>query len=79
MKHGVKLYEEDRLMFAGFDEHGRYIRQGKRVGASCPLTYDERRAYVLHGQAKAIRLIRERRNLDLHEALKLLNKARYYR
>lgn len=58
MKHGVKLYEEDRLMFAGFDEHDRYIR----------------RAYVLHGQAKAIRLIRER-----HEAHKLLNKARYHR
>lgn len=66
MKHGVKLYEEDRLMFAGFDEHDRYIRQSKR-------------AYVLHGQAEAIRLIRERRNLDLYEALKLLDKARYYR
>jgi hypothetical protein len=53
------------------------IRRGKRVGADCPLTRDEIRAYVEHGSVAAVKTIRANRLCSLRTALDLLNCARY--
>ena len=55
---------------------GNVTRQGKRVASSCPLTYEERRAYVKDGAFAAIRIIK-RRVKSLQEAMAILNNARY--
>ncbi len=79
MKHFDQYHDStnDRLVFARYGSNGQHIRQGKRVGADCPLTREEIRLYVTSGTVEVTRFIRRTRNLTLREALDLLNLARY--
>lgn len=76
------MYYEDRLVSrwrSTEDRRGttkkRVFFRGKRVGKTCPLTSEERKAYVKHGSVKTVALIRARTGLSLHESLDLLRKA----
>ena len=70
--------KSDRLV-AVVKEHRReasFIR-AKRVGKDCPLTWEERMAYVNHGPVRACKQIMDSRKVSLAEAYALLNKTRH--
>lgn len=51
------------------------ISHGKRVAADCPVTYEERRAYVQKDAVSAVRLIRARLGCTLKGAVNTLKQA----
>lgn len=67
-------YKEDKLC-AYFYYNGHYTQQGKRVGKYCLVSYDERRAYVTRGAAKAVKLIMKNTSLSARKAKRLLDQA----
>ena len=77
MQRYQRLVYDDRLLIEVVS-NGTTIRQGKRVSSDCPLRRDEIRKYVADGPIAAVKLIRSNRSCTLHEALSLLNQARYY-
>ena len=76
MKYGLRLVFEDRLLSTWRDKDGRYMTQGKRVGATCKLTPEERRLYVKKGAVIAIKHMMDSRGLGLAEAKSLFDEER---
>lgn len=68
MIKGSRIYHEDKLVVRARTPNGRVYFQGKRVAKSCPLTTEERRAYVVGGIVPATKLVRARLGLGLAEA-----------
>lgn len=68
-------YINNRLVFGVRFKDGSICLQGKRVGADCPLTAEERRAYVKSGRSAAIKMIMARRKQGVRDAIETLNRA----
>lgn len=49
------------------------VSHGKRVPKDCPLTIEERRAYVKSGKIALVKMVKERLQLSLIETLALTN------
>ena len=73
---GMCKVVENCLVVVWRDSDRRIIKQGKRVGKSCPITQEEARAYVKGGPASAIRLIRARTGLGVLDCWKLVVTAK---
>jgi hypothetical protein len=76
--HWQEIITNDRLVLRIRLKGGRVISQGKRVGKDCPLSPNERRAYVQGDAISAVKIIRANRNLSLTDSMALLNQARFY-
>ena len=76
---GYELFKENwlvrRFMNSTFRSGRFLISHGKRVGKDCPLTYEERRAYVLHGAAKCAKMVMERKGCTLRAAIETIKEA----
>lgn len=73
----MQKYHEDALVIRYRAEDGSIRSRGKRVGASCPLTPEERRIYVREGAIAATKAVWNRVR-SLREAWTLLKGARGY-
>lgn len=78
MKHGLKPVADmsNRLVAVWYDpETRRYSKQAKRVSKNCPMTQAEVTAYV-QDVVTGVKMIRDRLNCTLGEALKVLRHAK---
>ena len=75
---GTKTIVNDRLVKHVVHPDGTIIRQGKRVSANfnC-ISQAAKRAYVVHGSAKAIRQIMADKGCSLADAFETINMARH--
>jgi hypothetical protein len=78
LPQGSYRYHEDRLVVRWRLPDGKFVSQGKRVARNCPLTAEERKAYVKYGIAKAVGMVRNRLGFSLRDAWDLVCKAREY-
>ena len=76
MHTSYKKVMEDNFRITWRRPDGSYAWSGKRVSKDCPITYEERRAYVKHGPIPCIKLMMKTRNIGLTEAWPLLKKER---
>lgn len=73
---GLICYQWDRIVVRWHDpKTGEVFAQAKRVSGKCPLSADERRAYVHGGMPSAIKLIMHNRSMGLAKAKSLLDHA----
>lgn len=76
---GYVLFKENRLVRrfknTTLPQRQFLINHGKRVGKDCPLTYEERRAYVTDGAAKCAKMIMKRKRCTLMAAVGTLKEA----
>ena len=75
MKHGLRKYYEDNLVVAFTDDKGENFRQGKRVGAWCKLTKEERKAHVASGIVALTKTIKDGRKCSMSRAFDLAQEA----
>lgn len=71
-----RVTTDDRLVIRWYSRTRGVRSQGKRVGKACPLTAEERRAYVRGNATTAVRCIMDRRGMTLGDAFALLDEAR---
>lgn len=73
----VSAYGDNRLLSTHINSTGKAYCKGKRVAANCPMTAEERAAYVHKGAIAAVFMIKTRLQCGLTEAKTLLDNVRF--